>query len=265
MTRDIVFAFIGGGIIGAAGTVGVMKRLGYIQPTPEQQEVLSLIEREKMEKERGEAGSRGAGDPMLGDTVSFQMEKELDTHKVRYDTLEDKPDLESLVKKYEEVQDQIEMDEEEEDIDEEDGDPNPELAYVIQTDEDEPQEYGHVIKQLPSRRKDQLIFLVPQDYAGEVYYLEDLIYYAEDDVLADVTDAPVDDQLGVIGDSLGYFGQHGADEDKLFVRNCTLGIEYEVTRVPGRYADKIYGLDVERMERNRGKRIGAKRIEEEEE
>lgn len=243
MTRDMIFAFLSGVVIGSAGTVAVMKKLGYIVSMNES------IENGETMTDEGEAS------PMTGDKVSFEQPHSLDTYKIRYDSLEEKPDLDDMARNLE--SEETEVDEEGEYEDEED-----DMSDVIPTDEYDPIEHGHVIKQLPARRKDQLIFLIRQEYAGEVYYLEDLAYYELDDVLADVTDAPVDDQLGVIGDSLEYFGQYGADEDKLFVRNCTLGIEYEITKVNSRYADKIYGVDTSKLEKEEPKKQVKKEREE---
>lgn len=247
MTRNMIFTFIGGVVLGVSGTVAVMKRTGYVRLTPEQEEYLSTLE----DVEREDSPST----PDIRDTSSFETKKEINTHAIRYDILEDKPDLDELASKYENEEEAAENehptedDGSEDEEEEEEDDPDPSLAYVVHDDEDdEDHDCGHVVFKLPAKRKNELIFLVPQDYAGEVYLLEDLIYYEGDDVLTDVTDAPVDDPLAVIGDSLGYFGQHGADEDKLFVRNCTIGIEYEITRIHGRFADKLYGVNPEELD-----------------
>lgn len=235
MTRDIVFVFLGGAVLGATGAVTVMRRLGYSKLTEEEKAYLA-----KFVEENGDGESEVDGGLLLEDRPSYNVEKTADTRKVRYDNLKEKPPLEELVKKYE--------GDEEEDIDisedgeeEEDGDPDPDLAYADEYTEDDV-EYGTVIKQIPGKRKDQLIFLVPEECAGELYLLEELTYYAGDDVLVDVTDMPVDDPLLVIGDSLDMFGQCGETEDMMFIRNCTLGIEYEVTRVESRWADRLYGV-----------------------
>lgn len=236
MNRDMIFAFIGGAIVGASGAVAVLNRMGYVKLTEEQKDIL-LNEPGSMFLNGMRDGLNSVKedpDILQSDKVSYTQPSKIDPYKVRYDTLEDKPDLDEMVKKYEE--------EEEYEDEENDGDPYPDLADVIQTSEEDI-DYGHTITQLPARRKDQLIFLVHQDYAGECYLLEDLIYYEKDDILTDVTDAPVDDVLGVIGDSLGYFGKYSEDSDKLFVRNCTMGLEYEVTRVHTHYAEKLYGID----------------------
>lgn len=228
MTRDTVFVFVGGIMIGAAGTAALMRKLGYIRPTPEQQEALYAME-EEFEGENADSDISS-----LRDNPSFTLPEEINTVKVRYDAREEaKPSLDEMVSRYE-----TEAVDEDDEADEAEDYPQP-------IDPPDVDEYGHVILQLPARRKDDLIYLVPQEHAGEIYVLDELVYYEGDDVLADMTDAPVDDPLTVIGDSLGYFGQYGADADKLFVRNCRIGIEYEVTRIAGRYADHLYGLDVE--------------------
>lgn len=260
MSRDMIFAFIGGVTVGAASCYGVMIKLGYVRPDgmDNTDEKVDDPVQDKKDKHISETESS-----MLGDSVSYTQPKEIDTLKVRYDSLEEKPNLDELVKKYDKYP--IPQDDSLEDRDEEsDGDPDPDLADMIQTTDDDI-EYGHAVIKLPGRKKDDLIFLIREDYAGECYLLEDLFYYEKDGVLADVTDAPVDDVLGVIGDSLGYFGKYSEDPDKLYVRNCRIGIEYEVTLVHSRYADKLYGVDSSEIDEKPKKTVRRMRKERDDE
>lgn len=241
---NIIFAFIGGVMVGAAATVGYLKHSG------------------KLARNDGDIdgnGSDSAGsmsesetakvDPAVKrDKPSFEQPKKMDTHRTDYARIEEKPDLDEMAKKYE-TEDQNDMENAEEEEDEDDGDPDPGLADIDFPDENgDIEEYGHIIAQIEGKKKDDLIFLIPQEYAGEIYLLEDLNYYAKDDILCDLTDAPVDDPMHVVGDCLEYFGQYGFDEDKVFVRNCTLGIEYEITLINGKYADHLYGVTPEDYE-----------------
>lgn len=234
MNRDVIFAFIGGAVVGTASTLAIMQRMGYANLNKE-------YTRLSEERERY-SGERDA-ELTLEDKPSFTTSKTSDTRKVRYDHLKEKPPLEELVAK-------VMVDSEEETEDDTDGDPDPGLAYVDQYDESD-REYGTVISQVKGRRKDQLIFLVPEECAGELYLLEELRYYAGDDTLADITDSPVEDPLSVIGDSLGMFGQCGETEDMMFIRNCTLGVEYEVTRVESRWADQMYSYNEDEIPEDR--------------
>lgn len=241
---NIIFAFIGGVMVGAAATVGYLKHSG------------------KLARNDGDIdgnSSDGAGsisdsetaevDPAVKrDKPSFEQPKKMDTHRTDYARIEEKPDLDEMAKKYESEND---MENTEEEEDEGEADPEPWMSDIDLPDDyqdPEDQDYGHVIKQIQGKRKNDLIFLIPQEYAGEIYLLEDLNYYAKDDILCDLTDAPVDDPMHVVGDCLEYFGQYGFDEDKVFVRNCTLGIEYEITLINGKYADHLYGVTPEDYE-----------------
>lgn len=232
MTRDTIFAFIGGTIVGASGAVAVMKKIGYCKLSDAEADVLYKTASEDDGNAEKLKDSEVAP---IRDKPSYEIREKVDTSKTAYYSIAEKPSLDEMMKQASlnpQEEDKLPEDDEAEDI------PEP---------VDEDLDYGHIIQQLPARRKDDLIFLIHQDYAGECYLLEDLIYYQKDDVLADVTDVPVDDPLTVIGDSLGYFGKY-ADDGKLFVRNCTMGIEYEVTLVDGRYADKLYGVDTSEIE-----------------
>lgn len=237
MTKDTIFAFIGGTVIGASGAVAVMKKMGYIKPEQNPNGSISY-KVEMTEKDIEMPPTDQDGEP-LRDKPSYETPEKIDTSKTLYNSISEKPSLDEMVKR-------VSLDASEEGFEEDDLD-DPEKEEDAPEPIDEDLDYGHVVMQLPARRKDDLIFLVHQDYAGECYLLEDLIYYAKDDVLADVTDAPVDDPMTVIGDSLGYFGVY-ADEGKLFVRNCTMGIEYEVTWNEGRYSDKLYGINTSEIE-----------------
>lgn len=245
MTKDIIFAFIGGTVIGASGAVAVMKKIGYIKPEQNPDGSISYkVEMTESDIDMPPTDQKGE---LLRDKPSFETPEKIDTSKTLYNSISEKPSLDDMMKRA-----SLDVSEEEKAREVDyiyDGDLKGELGekgdYPEPIDED--LDYGHVVMQLPARRKDDLIFLIHQDYAGECYLLEDLIYYAKDDVLADVTDAPVDDPMTIIGDSLGYFGVH-ADEGKLFVRNCTMGIEYEITWNEGRYSDKLYGVDTSEIE-----------------
>lgn len=268
MKRDVIFAFIGGIVVGASAAVTYMKRSGYTKLSGHDRDVLCAAESSDKKTSLETENETEKLAPTLRDVPSFEISKKLDTHKVRYDGVINKPSLDEVSKKYQDSSYDRHMSEREhpeedgiDDNDEFDETEDPDYEGPIYGDEsveeremadampyeDDDIDYSHTIMRLQGRRKNDLIYLVPQDHAGEIFPLEDLNYYAKDDVLCDITDAPVDDPMSVIGDSLGYFGQYGADSDKLFVRNCTIGFEYEVTLIDGRYAEHLYGISSEEM------------------
>lgn len=236
MKKDLIFSFIGGIAIGVAVTYAVMRRFG------------DSIKRDETDI------PIGSDQPILRDKPSFESPETIDTHKVEYDGIVTKPSLEEVSKKYlntdfdKHMADQEHPEEDNPEEDEEDDFENEEGEndLILNVEAEELYHgggYGTYIKEVPARSKGDLIYLVPQEHAGEIYLLDELIYYEGDDVLSDLTDTPVNDPLSVIGDSLRYFGQYGADPGKLFVRNVRLGVEYEVTLDSGRFADHLYGVD----------------------
>lgn len=262
-TRNMIFSFLGGAAVGVLATLAILKKTGKLN--------------EKTAKDLGFAGdfdgdavfSERDADPAMADKPSFTPPKSLDTAKVQYNGITTKPDLSEIAKKY--TLTEAEMAErehpkedppeeevyEEEEEDEETAFEN-EIGEALMDHGGDPAEYetdgfGHVLFQLNSKRKGSTIYLVHLEHAGEIYPLEDLIYYAGDDVLCDVMDAPIDDVDRVVGDALTYFGMDGdgacgEGPDKLYVRNCTNGFEYEITRKDEYYGAHIYGASNEEVQ-----------------
>lgn len=247
-TTNMFFCFLGGVAVGAISTVGIMKKIGY----PKIENHLNVVE----------TGSSGKTDmpkdspTMLTDAhedrTSFDKTHKPNTHKVSYDIFREKPDPEELAKKYEQTM--AEHEHPEDDTEEED-----EAEFENEIGEacmdrighlemEEVDGYGHVLRQANTNRRDAVIYVVHQDYAGEIYPLEDLVYYSEDEVLCDVTDAPVDNVDALVGDALNDFGGYcGDNPDVVYVRNCSLGFEYEIYRVHGYYGAHIYGVSDDKM------------------
>lgn len=92
-------------------------------------------------------------------------------------------------------------------------------------------------------------YVIHQDEIGEepdVGGLTEYTYYEEDDVLADETDKIVHDRETMIGgDNLLRFGQGSGSEDVVFVRNPTLGEEFEITKSQNSYAREVLGIEPE--------------------
>lgn len=67
-------------------------------------------------------------------------------------------------------------------------------------------------------------------------------YFAEDDQLADERGKPVNEETKLLGDGLEHFGFKTGSRDIVHVRNEELGIDFEVRRVSGSYADQVAGF-----------------------
>lgn len=240
--RNVIFAFFGGVMIGCATTYVVLRKTG---------KVANLIDLEAGISDEGEPAETEEGTPR-SDTPSFDIKEKVNTTKTDYVKLNEKPSLESLAAKYEKPK---ETEKPEEDIDDEAEDEEDdeeeqiqeEIAEALmnhpgQGEYEEAEGFGHYILQLETGRKDNLIYLIPEEYLGEIYSVEDLVYYEGDDVLCDVLDAPVVDLTRVVGPALEYFGEFD-DTDKVYIRNCHMGFEYEITRRHESFGAHIYGIN----------------------
>lgn len=243
-TRNMICVFLGGIAIGAFGTVGVMKKLGYSKPGTRNYTVS-----DQEETEKDVAPKR--------DVPSFDTSKKINTQKTRYHVAP-KEDLEKIAKKYQDSDfDEHMADREspEDDIPDED-EKDEEVQFQSEIGESlmehpgqyedgsiDSDGYGHIIQQLTTSRPKQLIYLVNENYAGEIYLLEELRYFPDDDVLIDENDAPIDDPDRIIGSALEFFGEGTEDPNRVFVRNASIGIEYEIVREKGTYGSYLYGID----------------------
>lgn len=247
-TRNLIFAFLGGSAVGAVVTVGVMRRLARRDP----ERFKSAMGGDKGEENKEEKDISDSSKP-LPDNPSFDVKKKVDTSKTSYHIPTAKPSLEDLAKKYEGAtvvkeaaeREHPEDDEIDEDLEEEITEAQMHqigIEDIFDTDG-----FGHAIRRIESTRRDQEILLVSEEYAGEMFPLEDLTYYVGDDILCDVTDAPIDDVQGLIGDALSWFGEGSTDPDKVFIRNCSRGFEYEITRNTGYFGARVYGISDEDM------------------
>lgn len=250
-TTNMIFSFLGGAAIGAIITYGVMQKLGYMKPKDTDNEIADYVrENTLLTKEIKKIVDSHQ------DRTSFDKAHKPDTHKVHYDAFAEKPDPEQLAKKYEkemaekeyprdDTSDEEEINEETE-LENEIGEAFMKHAGDLVMEEIDG--FGHILRQANTKRRDAVIYVVHQDYAGEIYPLEDLTYYSEDKVLCDVTDAPINNIDALVGDALDDFGGYcGDDPDIVYVRNCSLGFEYEIHRIKGYYGAHIYGVPNDKM------------------
>ena len=81
--------------------------------------------------------------------------------------------------------------------------------------------------------------LIKEEEFGEMagYDCQTLKYYVEDDVLCTEENEKLDEEY-YTGDAMTKFGfKDNPDENEIFVRNSRLGIDYNVCKVFGAYAD----------------------------
>jgi len=77
-------------------------------------------------------------------------------------------------------------------------------------------------------------------------------YYQGDDVLSDERDKPIEDVDATVGElNLQRFGHGSKDHNIVYVRNERIGLDLEVVRSKGKYAQEVLGF-VEHSDRRRG-------------
>jgi hypothetical protein len=70
-----------------------------------------------------------------------------------------------------------------------------------------------------------------------------LTYFEGDGVLADEQDEHIPDTDGVVGDeNLLRFGHGSKDPNVVYVRNESIGVDFEIVRNPGKYTEQILGF-----------------------
>lgn len=279
--------FLGGAIVGSFATVGVMKKLGYhkdgngsesdskgstraseeegeefypssgdvpsfdpkrvvdthktrydtIREKPDPDDIIRSYAEREHTREDSEDEDDGESDFPTGDLVDENGERIIYPKHREYTEAE------------KEAIRQANIEAGNEDLDDEE-------AYQMELGEagmiEETDGFGHVIAPLLTNRKDALIYLIPEAYLGEIYNVESLTYYERDNVLTDISDIPVDNVTQIIGDALEHFGEclgeTETNEEVVYVRNCSLGVEYEITRVDRYYGAHLYGVSDEDFE-----------------
>lgn len=87
-------------------------------------------------------------------------------------------------------------------------------------------------------------YVIHYDERGEAEFDEiTLTYYAGDDVLCNEQTEIVDSQEDIVGTrNLDKFGHGSHDKNIVYVRNERLGLEIEVCRAEGTYAEDVHGF-----------------------
>ncbi|QJD49635.1 hypothetical protein HWD32_gp59 [Gordonia phage Secretariat] len=76
-------------------------------------------------------------------------------------------------------------------------------------------------------------------------------YYEGDNVLADERDQPIPDMNSIVGEKNLRFGEASGDANVVFIRNERLGVDFEVCRSPGTYAEEVLGVAPQEDRRRR--------------
>ncbi len=89
-------------------------------------------------------------------------------------------------------------------------------------------------------------YIITEDEFGANEFEHDqssFVYYQGDDILTDQRDEIVSDVDETIGeDNLTRFGAGNRNPNCVYIRNERLGLDFEVTRVDGRYAETVGGF-----------------------
>jgi len=103
-----------------------------------------------------------------------------------------------------------------------------------------------------ANRRANMPYVIHQDEQHEKNYDEAaMIYYAGDDVLCNEGDKIIEDQDLVIGlPNLERFGHGSDDKHRVYIRNDDLGMEIELIKNNGYYAEIVHGF-VQHSDRTR--------------
>lgn len=128
---------------------------------------------------------------------------------------------------------------EEEDDEENENETDPESIGVI-TPENENLVAGYQMTKEMAYSKDKK----PKIITGDSFYNEyphfdkiSLQYYFDDDILATEEDEEIDDVERVLGDTLDKYGFRNNDESVIYVRNLSMGTDYEVFKVRAAFGE----------------------------
>lgn len=82
-----------------------------------------------------------------------------------------------------------------------------------------------------------------------------LTYFAGDDVLCDERDTPVDNRDAMVGDeNLEKFGHGSEDPNVVYIRNEPLGIDFEIVRSEGKFAQEVHGFSEDELQHSERRR-----------
>lgn len=96
------------------------------------------------------------------------------------------------------------------------------------------------------QRSEDFPYVIHQDefFANEEEFEQvTMTYYEGDDILADEEDQPITDVEGNIGEkNLQKFGHGSGDQNTVYIRNNKRGLDFEVVRSRGKFAEEVAGF-----------------------
>lgn len=139
----------------------------------------------------------------------------------------------------EEVVEEVVVEEVEEDAPEEEVVRN---VFEADTGKDPDDDWDYAAETAARNPKKPYIIHVDEQHESD-YPESSLVYYEGDDVLCSEDDSVIEDKEAVVGvENLNRFGHGSGDKNVLYIRNDVLGIEVEVVKNDGNYAEVVHGF-----------------------
>lgn len=96
------------------------------------------------------------------------------------------------------------------------------------------------------QRSEDFPYVIHQDeyFENDAQYEQvTMTYYEGDDILADEADQPITDVEGNVGEkNLQKFGHGSGDQNTVYIRNNKRGLDFEVVRSRGKFAEEVAGF-----------------------
>lgn len=112
------------------------------------------------------------------------------------------------------------------------------LGYRVEEEEDESEEEGVELYDLPARGSDEPYTITPDEFGDREGYQQISLTYYADGILADEDDRIIEDIEGEVGsDNLEKIGEY--EDDAVFIRNDLYRCDYEVLLDHRNYDDVV--------------------------
>ena len=123
----------------------------------------------------------------------------------------------------------------------------PEMLDEVSEEPQMPEEYAtprKTMREIEREAKEPYV-ISSEEFELEMPHYDKitLLYFEKDDTLADEGEETIPDPESYIGpDALTSFGEKCEDPDVVYVRNASVGADYEVIRIKSSYAESVLGL-----------------------
>lgn len=166
-----------------------------------------------------------------------------------HETVEERITTIELIPKHDPVATQAFLDEEQREREAAESDVQPKITEVIELepihvftvpDDDWDEEL-----ELSNRHREVPYIIHQDEYIADDmgFHQETLTYYQGDDIMADVSDTPVYNYQGLMGEL--RFGHGSKDPGVVYIRNEVLHIEWEILLHQGSFEQEVMGLKLE--------------------